>query len=197
MGIKALRERSGAGLRDVKNALIEAGGDLDGALVYLRKRGIAKAAKKAGRIAADGLLIGKVEGSTGVLVEVNCETDFAAGTEAFIAYANGAVDALLENKPSDVEAFQNCVWADGSNTVEATQKAVFTIGENIRVRRFKIFEAAEGTHLHYYIHGKRLGTMVEVQAPSSDKTEDVLDEICLHIVSTRPEFVNVADIPNS
>merc|ERR1712072_92751 len=80
---------------------------------------------------------------------------------------------------------------------EATQKAVFTIGENIRVRRFQIFEAGEGSHLHYYIHGKRLGTMVEVQAPSSEKTEDVLDEICLHIVSTRPEYVNVADIPDS
>jgi len=195
--IKALRERSGAGLRDVKNALIESGGDIDGAFDYLRKRGIAKAQKKAGRVAADGLLIGKVEGSTGVLAEINCETDFAAGTDAFIAYANAAVEALISNKPTDIDAFQACTWADGSTTVEATQKAVFTIGENIRVRRFHMFEAAEGTHLHYYIHGKRLGTMVEVKAPSTEQTEDVLDEICLHIVSTRPEYINSSDIPSA
>ena len=194
-----LRRMTNAGLMDCKKALTENGGDLDAAVDFLRKKGIATAAKKAGRTANEGVIAHYIrpDGKLGLLVEVNCETDFAAGTEAFIAYANGAVAALLENKPSDVEAFQSCVWADGSNTVEATQKAVFTIGENIRVRRFQIFEAGEGTHLHYYIHGKRLGTMVEVQAPSSDKTEDVLDEICLHIVSTRPEFVNVADIPNA
>lgn len=194
--IKQLRARSGAGIRDCKNALIESQGEIQGAFDWLRKRGIAKAAKKSGRVAAEGTISAKVDGNTGVLLEVNCETDFAAGTDDFKKFVDDTANLILSKSLNTMEELQEAEWDNGMKTEEYVKQVVFKIGENIRIRRFQRFESSEGTHLHYYVHGTRLGGFVEVGAPASDKTENVLDEICMHIVASRPQYIASSDIPS-
>lgn len=194
--IKNLRARSGAGIKDCKNALIESQGDIQGAFDWLRMRGIAKAAKKASRIAAEGTIIAKVEGNVGVLLEVNCETDFAAGTDAFKGYVSEAMSIILEQGPTNLDELNDCTWSNGMKTEAYNQQVVFKTGENVRIRRFERLEASEGAHLHFYLHGNRLGSLVEVNAPAGDKTEDVLDEICMHLVASRPQYLSSKDIPS-
>jgi len=193
--IKQLRARSGAGIRDCKNALIESEGEIQGAFDWLRMRGIAKAAKKSGRIAAEGTISAKIDGNSGVLLEINCETDFAAGTDDFKKFVDDTSNLILSQSINSMEELQEAEWDNGMKTEEYVKQVVFKIGENIRIRRFQRFEASEGTHLHYYVHGTRLGGFVKVAAPASEKTEDVLDEICMHIVATRPQYIATSDIP--
>ena len=193
--IKNLRERSGAGIQDCKNALVESQGDIEGAFDWLRMRGIAKAAKKASRVAAEGTIYAKVDGNVGVLLEINCETDFAAGTDDFKGFVSEAADIVLSQAPSTMDELMSCTWSNGMNTEEYKQQIVFKTGENIQIRRFERYVASEGAHVHFYLHGNRLGSLVEVQAPAGDGTENVLDEICMHIVASRPQFVATKDIP--
>ena len=193
--IKQLRARSGAGIRDCKNALIESEGEIQGAFDWLRMRGIAKAAKKSNRIAAEGTIFAKIEGTSGVLLEVNCETDFAAGTDDFKAFVQDTADLILSQSINTMEDLAQAEWNNGMKTEEYIKQIVFKIGENVRIRRFSRFESGTGTHLHYYVHGKRLGGFVEVAAPAGEKTEDVLDELCMHIVASRPQCIASSDIP--
>lgn len=189
--VKEVRERSGAAMMECKKALVETDGDVEAALDHLRKSGAAKAAKKAGRIAAEGAIIAIVDGSNGVIVEVNSETDFVANDDNFKAFANGVAQTILAHRPADVEALGGLKLAGTDDTVEdARTQLVAKIGENISVRRFTVTEAAGGS-LAAYLHGNRIGVLVEVQGGD----EALAKDIAMHIAASNPLCVAETDVP--
>ena len=176
--VKELRARTAAGMMDCKNALQEAEGDMELAIENMRKNGQAKAAKKAGNIAAEGAIIIKVSGNTAALVEVNCQTDFVAMDENFLGFANAVADAALESKVS---------IADLQTQFEEKRIALVTkIGENINVRRV---EYIEGTNLATYSHGAKIGVVV-----AGEGDVESLKHIAMHVAASKPEFINPEDV---
>lgn len=191
--VKDLRERTGAGMMECKKALSEAGGDLDAAVEALRKRGAASADKKAGRIAAEGVVLVVVapDRRTGVLIEVNCETDFVAKDGNFRAFASAVADLVLHGVAADVESLKTMKLKDGAS-VEDTRKAlVGKIGENIAVRRFTILRAPAGAQVAGYAHGARIGTLVV----SSGGRDDLGRDLAMHVAASRPQYVERAQVP--
>lgn len=189
--VKEVRERSGAAMMECKKALVETDGDVEAALDHLRKSGAAKAAKKAGRIAAEGAIIALVDGSNGVIVEVNSETDFVANDDNFKAFANGVAETILAERPADVDALSNLKLSGASDTVEeARTQLVAKIGENISVRRFAVIEAAGG-ELAAYLHGNRIGVLAEVAGGD----ENLAKDIAMHIAASNPLCVAETDVP--
>ncbi len=173
--VKELRERTGAGMMDCKKALQETDGDMELAIENMRKSGQAKAAKKAGNIAAEGQIIIK----DGALVEVNCQTDFVAKDENFLAFANEVAEAAAASKPS-IEELQ-------AQFEEKRVTLVAKIGENINVRRV---EYVEGAELSSYKHGAKIGVVV---AGSGDA--EVLKQVAMHVAASKPEFLTPDDVP--
>ncbi len=144
--VKELRDRTGVGMMDAKKALQEVDGDMDKAIDYLRETGQAKAAKKAGRIAAEGLAKVLVKGNDAVIVELNAETDFVAKNEKFQNMLNAIAEALLEAKPSSLEDAMTSVQVDGTQLDEYMSQMISVIGENLNLRRFTIFSKTDGQH---------------------------------------------------
>jgi elongation factor Ts len=179
--VKELRERTGLGMMDCKKALVDSEGDMEAAIENLRKSSGMKAAKKAGRIASDGLLSIKVDGATGVIVEVNCETDFAAGDENFIAFVKTVTDKVFDLGETDVEAL-------GLETER--ENLVQKIGENISIRRAQVFKD-EGTVVEYLHTNGRIGVMLSMQGGSEDLGKDV----AMHIAAMNPTVVSSEDAP--
>ena len=139
--VKTLREMTSVGMMDCKKALQECDGDMDKAVEWLREKGLAKAAKKAGRIAAEGMSYSLCENGVGVVVEVNCETDFCAKSDLFVAFVKDIAKTIVENKPADVDALMNCKYTGTALTVSETMpEKVMSIGENLQIRRFVIFD---------------------------------------------------------
>ncbi len=193
--VKELRERTGAGMMDCKKALEETGGDLEKAIEYLREKGLAAAAKKAGRIAAEGLVAANVEAGNkrAVLVEVNCETDFVAKTEEFGTFVNTVAEAILENSPSTVEDLLQ-MQVDGKTVGELVTEKIAKIGENMSIRRFELYETTEGA-LEAYIHGAgRIGVLVEVTGNAGDLLETAKD-VAMQVAASRPEYVTREQVP--
>lgn len=189
--VKEVRERSGAAMMECKKALVETDGDVEAALDHLRKSGAAKAAKKAGRIAAEGAIIALVEGNNGVIVEVNSETDFVANDDNFKAFANGVAETILAERPADVEALAALKLSGTGDTVEdARTQLVAKIGENISVRRFAVTEAAGGV-LAAYLHGNRIGVLAEVTGGD----EALAKDIAMHIAASNPMCIAETDVP--
>lgn len=189
--VKELRERSGAGMMECKNALVATAGDLDLALDHLRKSGAAKAAKKAGRIAADGAVIVAERGGRAVLVEINSETDFVANDENFTQFANAVAQTILNTQPSDVAALAELPLAGGTETVEAArQQLVLKVGENISIRRFDVKVADSGV-LGAYRHGKRIGVLVALEGGDPALAKD----IAMHVAASNPTCVDEAGVP--
>ena len=190
--VKELREISGAGMMECKKALVETDGDLDAALDNLRKSGQAKAAKKAGRIAAEGVIAQafSADGQTAAMVEVNCETDFVAKDDGFRAFAQA--ERVLASQPADVDALNAAPIADGdATTIEQARQALITkIGENMSVRRFERYVAAAGNTLAGYVHGTRIGVLVE-----SSASVDTGRDLAMHVAASRPVCVSEADMP--
>ena len=188
-----LRDMTGAGMMDCKNALVEAEGNVDKAVEILRERGIAKAAKKASRIAAEGVVTSYVEGNAGVLLEVNCESDFVSKGEKFHALANTIAKAVLENKPADVEALNSCMI--GNQTVaEYIGEQTVVIGEKLSIRRFEIYTT--NGKIETYIHlGGKVGVMVE--ADPFNAGEDILHDVALQIAASKPSYVRSSEVPAS
>src|SRR5690554_1907832 len=155
--VKELRERTGAGMMDCKKALEETGGDIDAAIENMRKSGQAKAAKKAGRVAAEGVILTKVEGNTGTLVELNCETDFVARDESFLAMGNNIVEAAFANKENDIEKLLT-TEIDGGTVEEVRANLVAKIGENMNVRR--VATISTKNIIKAYVHGNRINILV-------------------------------------
>ena len=177
--VKELRERTGAGMMECKKALVETNGDIELAIENMRKSGAAKAAKKAGNIAAEGTIIIKEGAGIAALVEINCQTDFVAKDGNFLGFANEVAEAALASK-SDVEALQ-------AQFEETRIALVAKIGENINIRRVQYIE---GQDLASYSHGARIGVVVAGAADA-----ETLKHIAMHVAASRPEYVNPEDVP--
>src|SRR5437588_4193431 len=180
--VKELREQTGAGMMDVKRALTEAGGNMEEATKILRKKGLAAATKKAGRITSEGAVHAYTSGNVGVLVEVNCETDFVARTEQFDAFVDEMAKLIARSKADSVEDLNKEGW-NGETVAQKTQSVIAKIGENVTIRRFARFEAAQAAALGTYIHaGGKIGVMVEMVANNaSDRAAEVARDVAMHI----------------
>ena len=189
--VKELRERTGSGMMECKKALVEVDGDIEQAVELMRKKGLAKADKKADRVAAEGKIVALVsdDGKRGVLLEVNSETDFVAGGDDFGEFANQVAAAALEHQPADVDALL-ALDVNGKDINTLRQELVAKIGENILVRRFRLFNSANG-QLHTYLHGVRIGVMVEVEGGDEQLGRD----IAMHVAASQPVCVSDADMP--
>ena len=191
--VMALREKTGAGVMDCKKALTDADGDMNKAADLLRERGIAKADKKASRIAAEGIVACYVEGNVGVLIELNCESDFVAKNPQFLEIANECAKVVVACNPADVEALLACKLADA--TVEEYLKSkIAVIGEKIAVRRFVRYES-EG-FLESYIHlGGKLGVMLDMAGEATDAAKEVAHDVTLQIAFTKPAYLTKDEVP--
>ncbi|HKK15988.1 MAG TPA: translation elongation factor Ts [Gammaproteobacteria bacterium] len=187
--VKELRERTGAGMMDCKKALQEANGDIEAAIEEMRKSGVAKAAKKAGRIAAEGnIIIQKNDDAREtVILEVNSETDFAAKDENFVNFAEQVAATILEKHPQDVAALMDTTMPSGQTVEEARQQLVAKIGENISVRRFELLRL-EGDQLGLYLHGTRIGVLVDMQGGD----EELAKDIAMHVAGHQPPPVCIS-----
>jgi len=189
--VKELRERTGAGMMECKKILTETDGDIDAAIEELRKRGAAAADKKSSRVAAEGTVVAAVAGGVGALLEVNCETDFVAKDENFVAFANQVAQTVIEAAPADVAALSEATLSGGEGTVEEKRSAlVQKIGENIQVRRFERIEAADGETVSSYQHGKAIGVLVNVTGD-----DDLGRDLAMHIAASNPVCVSEEQIP--
>ena len=191
--VKELRERTGAGMMDCKKALQEADGDIEKAIEDMRKSGMAKAAKKAGRVAAEGLVVIKqnTESSQVVIAEINSETDFVAKDESFIGFCDQVATCILADQPADIDTLMGCTVADSGQTVEETrQQLVAKIGENTGIRRFSLLDSAAGV-VGAYLHGVRIGVIVELEGGD----EALAKDIAMHIAASNPVCIAEEDVP--
>ena len=191
--VKNLRERTGAGMMDCKKVLTETNGDMEKAAELLRERGIAKAAKKSGRIAAEGLVEAYVseDKKVGAIVEVNAETDFVAKNAEFITFVNDIAEIVAKNNPENVEKLLEDKYKNEDRTVkEVLTDKIATIGENMTIRRFERFES-EGL-VESYIHGGgKIAVLVDFAKGDSELAKDV----CMQIAAARPEYLNRESVP--
>jgi len=193
--VKELRVRTGAGMMECKKALTEADGDMDAAIEALRKSGAAKADKKSGRVAAEGAVVAALapDRATGVLVEVNCETDFVAKDENFKAYCASVAQTILEARPADVAAAGELPLAGGERTVEEARiDLINKIGEKVTLRRFEILNAGDGAKISAYTHGSRIGVLVSVFGGRDDLGKD----LAMHIAASQPRFISSDQVPS-
>ncbi len=188
--VKELRERTGAGMMDCKNALVESNGDIELAAEHLRKAGQAKADKKAGRVAAEGQVLIKSDPERGrhIVVEVNSETDFVANDENFKQFADMVGQAILDNGPADVAALMDTEVA-GQSVEEARQALVTKVGENIAVRRFEVLSTK--ANVGAYTHMGRIGVLVEIEGGDEQLARDV----AMQVAATAPQYVSPDQVP--
>ncbi len=191
--VKELRELTGAGILECKKALQETNGDVQAAIEAMRKSGKATAAKKAGRIAAEGSIIIKIsdDNQSAAIAEVNCETDFVARDETFLAFANQLTEQALQGKNNDITALMEKPFdAESDDTIEHfRQTLIAKIGENIQVRRIE-FRQTDG-YIASYMHGSRIGVIVDLSVDNAELGKD----IAMHIAATGPEALSVDDVP--
>jgi elongation factor Ts len=186
--VKELRERTGAGMMECKKALVENAGDIDASAEWLRKSGLAKADKKASRIAAEGRIVAASNAGQAVLVEINSETDFVAKDENFIAFTQAVAQTALASGAADVEALKAAMI--GTQTVEETRAALIAkVGENVQVRRMLRVDSAN--HIAAYIHGGRIGVLVELKGGDMDLARG----IAMHVAAMNPPYNKAADVP--
>jgi len=189
--VKALRERTGAGMMECKKALVEANGDLEAAAEAMRKSGLAKADKKAGRVAAEGVVVieRSADGLTAALVEVNSETDFVARQPDFQGFAHDIARLVLAAQPADLEALLAAKLASGKTVEETRRELIARIGENIGVRRFEIVSGA--APLATYLHGTRIGTVVVIEGGDATLGHD----LAMHVAAINPQYLSADDVP--
>ncbi|MFD3391069.1 translation elongation factor Ts [Alteromonas macleodii] len=185
--VKELRERTGAGMLDCKKALVETDGDIELAIENMRKSGQAKAAKKAGRIAAEGVILTKVEGGRATMLELNCETDFVARDEGFLKFGNELLEVAAANNINDIDAL-NDAELNGSKVSEVRDALVAKIGENISPRRVI---NVEGDTLGAYVHGGRIGVISILTGGDEELAKDV----AMHVAAASPQFVKPENVP--
>lgn len=187
--VKELREITGAGMMDCKKALVECEGDKDKAIDYLREKGIAKAAKKAGRIASEGVVAAAADGSTACIVEVNSETDFVAKNENFQNLVKKIAEHIVATKPADMDAL-NASELDGKTVADVMTEAVASIGEKLSLRRFEVYTSEDGK-LATYIHmGGKIGVIVELSGGEDELGKDV----AMQIAAAKPQCISRADV---
>ncbi len=188
--VKELRERTGSGMMECKKALVECDGDIEAAAEFLRKSGAARADKKAGRVAADGAIKTILTGDskTGVILEINSETDFVAKDENFQSFADAVLQTLLEQKPKSVADLYDLSLENGQSVKEALEALIGKVGEKIDIRRFEIIESEQA--VASYLHGTRIGVLVDSSAES-----DMARNMAMHIAAVSPQFVDEASVP--
>jgi len=188
--VKELRERSGAGMMECKKALVENNGDIEAAIEAMRKAGQAKADKKSGRIAAEGLIVVQQEAGRVAMIEVNCETDFVSKGDDFIGFCKGVVATVLQQRPADLDGLLATQYTGATKTVEEVRKdLIVKIGENINVRRFTLLETAN--NLGVYLHGTRIGIVVEMEGGNVGLAKDV----AMHVAASRPICISPDQVP--
>ena len=190
--VKELRERTGAGMMDCKKALTQTDGNIDAAIDYLRENGIAKAAKKADRIAAEGLSYIEVKGNKAVILEINSETDFVAKNEKFVALVKNVANAILAAEPKSLEeALQ--VQAEGGSVEELINEGIATIGEKLSLRRFEVVSKTDADAFGAYSHmGGRIGVLTLVEG-STD--EEAAKDVAMHIAALAPRYLDESEVP--
>ena len=190
--VKELRERTGAGMMDCKKALTQTDGDIDAAIDYLRENGIAKAAKKADRIAAEGLSYIEVKGNKAVILEINSETDFVAKNEKFVALVKNVAEAILAAEPKTLEeALQ--VEAQGGTVEAVINEGIATIGEKLSLRRFEVVSKTDADAFGAYSHmGGRIGVLTLVEG-STD--EEAAKDVAMHIAALAPKYLDESEVP--
>ena len=194
--VVALREKTGVGMMDCKKALVETDGDIDKAIEILREKGLASAAKKASRVAAEGVIASYNDGKAGALVEINCETDFVAKGEPFVNLANAVAKTVVTANPADVDALLATKVADGDNTVEeAVQEVFLALRENMKVRRFARMDG----HVVTYIHGNgTVGVMVAFDTDDATAAKPEFNEmgknVAMQVAAMSPEYLSKDDI---
>lgn len=192
--VKELRDKTGAGMMDCKKALIETDGDIDKAIDYLRENGIAKAAKKADRIAAEGAVYIAAEGNEAVIVEINAETDFVARNESFQNLVKKIASHILATKPADVEALNNSEL-DGETVSAIMNNAVATIGEKLNIRRFKVETKTDNDAFGQYMHmGGRIGVLTVVEGTTD---ESIAKDVAMHAAALNPKYVSREEVDQS
>lgn len=190
--VKELRERTGSGMMECKKALQEVDGDMETAIENMRKSGLAKADKKAGRTAAEGLVAVAVSDDKreAAIVEVNCETDFVSGGDDFKGFTNAVAQRILKDSPADHDALMAMPLEDGGKSIEEVrQEMVAKIGENIQVRRF-VRKSTDGS-FGSYLHGVRMGVLVEM----SKDDDELIKDVAMHIAASNPLCVNEGEVP--
>ncbi|MDD6678813.1 MAG: translation elongation factor Ts [Firmicutes bacterium] len=194
--VKKLREMTNVGMMDCKKALQATDGDMDKAVDWLREKGLAKAAKKAGRIAAEGVAYAAVIGSTGVVIEVNTETDFAAKTDAFLDLVKNLAAIVATDAPADVEALKNCKYPGTDLTVtEVMQEKVMSIGENLQIRRFARF--ADNVSVAYVHAGGTHGVLVNLAVEGDADITEIGKNVAMQIAAMNPKFWDKSLVPQA
>lgn len=190
--VKELRERTGAGMMDCKKALTQTDGNIEAAIDYLRENGIAKAAKKADRIAAEGLSYIEVKGNKAVILEINSETDFVAKNEKFVALVKNVANAILEAEPKSLEeALQ--VQAEGGTVEAVINEGIATIGEKLSLRRFEVLTKTDADSFGAYSHmGGRIGVLTLIEG-STD--EQAAKDVAMHIAALAPRYLDESEVP--
>ncbi len=184
--VKTLREMTGVGMMDCKKALTESDGDMDKAVEYLREKGLAAAAKKAGRIAAEGMAFAGVVDGVGVVVEVNAESDFVAKNEKFVDFVHGVAAVVAKEQPADLDALMAAPFGNGRTVLEEQNDKVLVIGENIKVRRFAFF--TEGTSVAYIHAGGKIGVLVNLAVEGGIDATEAGKDVAMQIAALNPRF---------
>ena len=185
--VKNLREMTGVGMMDCKKALVASDGDMDKAIEFLREKGLAASAKKAGRIAAEGMAYAAVIDGVGVVVEVNAETDFVGKNEKFVDFVKGVAATVAKEAPADLDALMECKYNGTDLTVtQQQQEMVLVIGENIKVRRFARF--AEGVSVPYIHAGGKIGVLVNLEVEGGVDATEIGKDVAMQIAALNPRF---------
>ena len=191
--VKNLREMTNVGMMDCKKALVETDGNIEKAVEWLREKGLAKAAKKASRIAAEGMAYATVENGIGAVVEVNCETDFCAKSELFVPFVKDIAKVVIDSAPADVDALMNCKYPGKELTVAETMpEKVMSIGENLQIRRFARF--AENTSVAYVHAAGKIGVLVNLAVEGGIDATQIGKDIAMQIAALNPRFWDKSNV---
>ena len=191
--VKTLRERTNVGMMDCKKALTECDGDMEKAIEWLREKGLAKAIKKSGRIAAEGMAYATVQGPVGAVVEVNCETDFCAKSAPFVEFVKGIAQVVVDSNPADVDALKKCPFPGTALTVEGVlPEKVMSIGENLQIRRFARYD--DNTSVAYVHAGGKIGVLVNLAVEGGIDATEIGKNVAMQIAALNPRFWDKSDV---
>ncbi len=193
--VKKLREMTGAGMMDCKKALSASGGDMDAAVDFLRKKGLAAAAGKAGRIAAEGIVLALAEGGGGVIVEVNSETDFVSKNNTFNEFVNQIAEIIGHDGPVDLDTLNALKYDAGHTVAQALSRLIASIGENICIRRFEHVRVDDGV-VSAYVHGAgKIGVLVGIRGEANDALRSLARSVAMHVAASAPQHIRREDVP--
>jgi len=192
--VKKLRGMTGAGMMDCKKALSESDGNIDAAVDLLRKKGLSAAARKAGRVAAEGIVAAVAKGNTGVVVEVNSETDFVSKNEQFRSFIKELCELILREEPADIEVLNSLDFGDGHTVEQALSQLISTIGENMNIRRFERVSIEHGI-VSAYVHGEgKIGVLVGLKGEPDDTLSELARSIAMHVAAVNPQYIRREEV---